>query len=227
MHGSAGGAFASRTTEEFGPTYLELLYENWFEIMRSARKAVFVAVLLILSFFLLDPASSATLKLGPLETGNVAAVQVLLPAITSFLLFEAIDLSITAVYYRAASMAVIRKLYPSIWKHDFELFLEPPTSFAWGGGANFNRAHQIEGKLATLLKASSLATMVFAWLGAVVFLVYAYVTLIQNGDVNWVPLGASVLFTLFNLVRATLHFAVLVEDVAPGRTDEEGSKSGD
>src|SRR5689334_12014020 len=121
MQQKAKWAFEDDRARDFGEKYLELLYSNWFEIMRSARRAVFLAVLLILSFFLLDPAKTSTLELGPLKTSNVAAVLVLLPAIISFLLFEAIDLTLSGVQYREAGEAVLQELYPTVYDNDFEM----------------------------------------------------------------------------------------------------------
>lgn len=208
----ADRAFDDPSTHEFGEKYLELLHGNWSEIMRSARRAVFLAVLLVLSFFLLDPAKTATIKLGPLETSNIAAVLVLLPAIISFLLFEAIDLTLASIYYREAVEATLKKLYPKVYDNQLGLFLEPaPTFFAWGGGSNLT-LQKDAGKLSRILENAASAALFITWGAALVFFGYAYLTLFEHSDVHLAVLIASLLFTLFNVMRATLQISILANE---------------
>lgn len=209
MKKKAAQAFEAQASREFGEKYLELLHTNWAEIMRLARRAVFFAILLALSFFLLDPASTTTIKLGLVETSNVAAVLVLLPAIISFLLFEAIDSTLTAIYYREAMEATLQKLYPKIYDNDLELFLEPaPAFFAWGGGSNL-ALQRGTGRRYKVLEGAAGAALFTTWGAALAFLGYAYLTLLENGDVNLVVFIASLAFTLFNVVRAGIQLWIL------------------
>jgi hypothetical protein len=217
MRERADAAFGAEPTQAFSEKYLDMLYANWFETMRAARRALLLATLLALAFFLLEHAKTGTIKIGPLETHNIVSVLTLIPAIASFLIFEALNLTFSAVYFREASGAVFHKLHPKIYENDLEVLLEPTSTFAWGMGSNvieyfFDGSHrlvQAHEKLTT-------AAIVTTWIAAIAFFVYAYVTLFEGHHGSYILLIASLLFTIFNLLRAILQALVVNEAMDDG-----------
>lgn len=209
VQGKVEDAFQGTTRDEFGQKYLELLYGNWSEMARTLRRTVLLSVLMVISFLLLDHAKSAELAVGPLKTDNVAAVLTVLPAATSFFLFEAIDLTLAGSYYRDVANAVIKNLYPSVYKNHLQLLLMPGTTFAWGAGFEANLAPRGSGKIAIARIAMGLVVILAVVVSMLVFLAYAYIRLYGNDHTNFLAVSASLIFAVFNVTRAGLH---VVED---------------
>jgi hypothetical protein len=201
-------AFDPATLSQFGQKYLELVYANWFETVRTLRRTVLLCIAAVLSFLLLDN-SSGELNLGLIKTSDASAASTLLPAVTSFLLFEAIDLTVASFYYQDITAALMRKLYPSIYRNDLELLLAPPASFAWGAGTaeSLSPPPQGTGKLDGVREWTGGLLVAAVILGVIGFLVYAYLSLYGSDQTNFFVVTASLAFTLFNVLRGGIQIA--------------------
>jgi hypothetical protein len=204
--------FPKDIADEFGQKYLEMLYANWSEMVRTLRRTILFSVVLMTGFLLLDHAKAAEIALGPLKTTNIAAVLTLIPAVTSFLLFEAIDLTIAGGYYGDAASALMKKLYPSVYENDLEMLLEPTTTFAWGIGFTAGIMPRPEGKLGKFRAGTALG-IAFAVVGGVLaFLVYAYAVLYGSSHANVFAVTASLVFAAFNVARACIEIFVALAE---------------
>jgi len=197
-------AFDSATLTGFGLKYLELLYGNWADMMRALRRTILLAVILVASFLLLSDAKSASFTIGPLKTSNIAAVLTLIPAITSFLTFEAIDLTLSGAYYREVSSALWERLYRPIFENNLEVLLEPMTTFAWGMGTSMGLSSQKSKRIESLVDASGIAMAVVTVLGILAFLVYAYWRLYEHSHTSWIVVTGSLAFAIFTAIRSSL-----------------------
>ena len=208
-------AFDPATLEQVGQKYLELASANWFETVRTLRRTVLLCIATVLSFLLLDN-SGGELNLGLLKTNNASAASTLLPAVTSFLLFEAIDLTVTSFYYEDVMSALMEKLYPSLYRNDLELLLTPPASFAWGAGTRESLSPPSRGtdKLDQFREWIGRVVTTAIVLGVLGFLVYAYLSLYGNEQTNFFVVTASLVFTAFNLLRCGIQVVDSWQDFA-------------
>jgi hypothetical protein len=198
-------AFDEKVSDEFGLKYLELIYANWSDAVRTLRRTVLLALFLAVGFILLNHAKGAEVMLGPLKVADLGAILVLIPAVTSYLLFEAIDLTIADGLYKEAASALVKKLYGPVYDNNLELLLEPTTGFAWGAGSTTSLAPNRPGRIGTALEWIEALVVGGIVLSVIGFLIYAYANLYGSGHANVIAISASLLFAIFNLVRAGLE----------------------
>lgn len=200
-------AFDEETLNAFGEKFLEILYGNWSETVRILRRTVLLGILAIFTFVLMCDSQNGELTIGLLKTNDFTPVLVILPALVSFILFEAIDLTLTNFYYQDLASALMEKLHPKIYEHDLELALAPPTSFAWGAGTADTILPASPGRMGRLYDAIAGLLLVGAVLGVLAFLVYAYVNLYRT-DASWIAVSISLVFALFNCARTALRIKI-------------------
>lgn len=212
VHQAVEEAFDDDTRQAFGDKYLELVYANWADAVRTLRRRVLLLVLAALAFLILNHAHAAEIEIGPLRVDNISAILILLPAAVSFLLFEGLDLLIADHYYKEAASASMKMMYPSIYKNNLELLLEPTTGFALGVGSTSDLKPNLSGPIATLRDLFELAMMLGLLSGAIGFIVYAYWSLFGNEHAATFAVVLSLLVSVFNLARGTLSLVAAWPD---------------
>lgn len=205
--------FDEETCKAFGDKYLELVYANWSEAVRALRRTVFLLVITAVGFVILEGTHSGQIDLGPIRVDNVWAVLTLIPILTSFLIFEALDLTIADHYYKEAASAAIKSIHPSIHQHRLHFFLEPATGFAIGMGSMASLKPKSPGRLGRARENFEMVTVLGLLFGAIAFIAYAFVSLYESDHTSWVAVSFSLLVSAFNLTRAGLSLAAAVPDI--------------
>jgi hypothetical protein len=213
VHKSAEEAFDAETKAAFGDTYLQLIYSNWSDSVRTLRRTVLMLVLVVVGFLVLNNAESGAVELGPLRVDNLSAVLTLIPAVASYLLFEVVDLVIADHYYKEAASAPMKMIHPSIYAHDLELFLEPATGFAMGAGPTTSLKPNSSGTLPELREFCEMIVIAALIFGVLGFVGFAFLDLYGNDHTSTLAVSASLLFSFFNLVRAGLALAIAWPDM--------------
>jgi hypothetical protein len=200
-------AFGGAARAEFGQKYLELLYANWYEVARNVRRMAGLFVGVGVGFLLLVHAKNAQVTLGPLKLTNVAAVQTVLPAVASFLLYEFVAFAVASATYAEAAGSLIHDLYPPVFENDLEILLAPSTSHIWEeSNWRFLRTRRASGKPARGLDVMAKASVLVLLLGGLLFLAYAYYELYRNSHANVAAVSLSVAFAVWNVVRSLLEY---------------------
>jgi hypothetical protein len=206
-------AFDEKTREAFGDKYLELIYVNWSEAVRSLRRTFLLLVVTVVTFLILEQTHSGTIDLGPFQVDDFAAVLTLIPVMSSFLIFEGIDLAIADHYYKEAASATMKAMHPSIYENKLQLLLEPTTSFALGMGSVSSLKPKSPGRLGQLREDFEMLTVIGLLLGALGFIVYAFASLYTSNQTSWPAVTISLCLSLFNLARGALALATAMPDI--------------
>lgn len=203
-------AFEGEVREEFGVRYLEMLRENWSELVKTLRRTVLLLVALVVAFFLFDHEKTGELTVGPFHTANISALLTLIPAAVSFLLFEAVDLVRASSYYEHVARALIKSLYPSLHEKRLDSPLWPVASFAvgLGFGGLMPRRNKVRSGFLLMMSGMVMLSIVAA---VFVFLVYSYFSLYANDGANLIAVSVSLTFVLFNVFRTAF---TVVDDLA-------------
>ncbi len=213
LHRAVEDAFDDDTREAFGDKYLELVYANWANTVRTLRRTVLFLVLAVMTFLILNHAHAAEIEVGPLRVDNISAILIILPAAASFLLFEAVDLLLADHYYKEAASASMKVMHPSVYENDLELLLEPTTGFAVGVGSTSDLKPERPGAVANLRGLFEVVMMLGLLIGAIGFILYAYWSLFNNDHAATLAVVAGLTVSLFNLIRLGLSMAAAWPDI--------------
>jgi len=198
-------AFGDDASPDFAQKYLEWVLTNSREIQASLRRTGTLLVSLVALFLLLIGAKHAQVTLGPLKLSETSSVLALLPAMASYLLVDMLTLLSMSNRYGDLRICVFRHLHAKAAAQGLGSALSPPVPSLWGHApmldlTNAPRNTRIKNVLENMATAVGLAIVV----GAVLFMLYAYVRLFELHGVSEPLLWASLCFAAFNLLRAVL-----------------------
>ncbi len=200
--------FDESTAATFGEQYFNALLISWREVNQSLRRTTLFLVVLIVGFVLLKDAKAAQFTLGPLRLTNVSAVLTLIPVLVGLLAYEFVALVAAQSTYRKVLGELLRVLHRSVYEHDLEYMLAPPTVMLFGniGGTWESLRATAPRRSRAFLDRTGTGIAVTLLLGGPAFLIYAYAYLYSDRHANSfaVSLGLAVAVLFFARAAALM-----------------------
>ena len=117
--------------------YSAKVYQAWKEISASLGRSALLVFLLIAIFELLvyQP-TAAAISVGAFTLSNAPTVQISLPTIVAFVLYDGYRMSVRWLYLQSAYMTLTRMLTPAQAGNSIDLLIRPNLPSLWGIGAS-------------------------------------------------------------------------------------------
>ena len=184
--------------------YSQSLYEVWKSISVSLnRTAVLIFLLMALFELLAYQRTPIVISIGTFTLSNVPIIQITLPTVVAFLVFDGSRLTARFLRLELAYMELMRIYAPKLQENGLELLLEPNLPSLWGVGAlSFESTGNFSDRF--MRKVNQTVLYILTYAVPVAFECQAYYRLIQKfGYYNiflWINLIITMLFVVFAAV---------------------------
>jgi hypothetical protein len=189
--------------------YEERVFSSWKDVSSSLNKSVFLILGLIALFELLTyQNSSHDLAIGSFSFANSSMVQVFLPTIVAYAIYDGCRLTLRWMDLQAAYLAISERDSAAISDNDLDLLIAPVLPAFWAVGKRLSAQNADRGEKFILPMTILLAwvTMIVAPLG---FEFQAYYHLYNKfGPHNillWINAGITTLFLFTAVTYITLR----------------------
>jgi hypothetical protein len=189
--------------------YEERVFSSWKDVSSSLSKSVFLILGLIALFELLTyQNTSHDLTIGSFSFANSSMVQVFLPTIVAYAIYDGCRLTLRWMDLQAAYLAISERDSAAISDNDLDLLIAPVLPAFWAVGKRLSAQNADRGEKFILPMTISLAsvTMIIAPLG---FEFQAYYHLYNKFGAHnfllWINVGITALFLVFAVTYMILR----------------------
>lgn len=178
--------------------YSQSVYAIWKNISASLSRAATLIFLLMALFELLVYQRTPTaISIGTLTLANAPIIQIALPTVIAFLIYDGSRLTGRWLRLEAIYMELVRIYAPKLSRNGLDLLLEPSLPSLWGVGAlSFERTGNLSDSFMHQVNRTVSYTMILAI--PVAFECQAYYRLIQKFGYHniflWINLVITILF---------------------------------
>lgn len=127
-------AFKDAATEDV-EKYQALLFDSWQNISKSLNKIVVLIFVLAAASELLIYQPASKLAIGSFTFTNTSSVQILIPAIVTYIVYDGYLLTMRWVDHKNAYIAITKEFTPKIYENDLDLLIRPPLPALWNIGS--------------------------------------------------------------------------------------------
>jgi hypothetical protein len=138
-------AFADDGSDAALKEYGERVFESWKDVSSSLRKSATLTFILIALFELLIYQNSHTFTIGSFSFANASVIQIALPAVIAYVLFDGYLLSARWEDLQTAYSAITEKRSPKAYANDLELFVRPSLPAFWAIAQTGNSENRTRG----------------------------------------------------------------------------------
>jgi len=187
--------------------YGERIFSSWKDVSSSLSRSVVLILGLIALFELLAyQNSSHDFTIGPLSFTNTSTVQVFLPTIIAYVIYDGCHLTIRWMDLQAAYAAIIEKSYPAISENDLDLLVAPVLPAFWAVGRRLSAQNSDRAERFILPVKVSLAAITAIVLSG--FEIQAYCHLFDRFGLRdillWANTGVTILFLSCTIIYVAL-----------------------
>jgi hypothetical protein len=115
--------------------YSDKVYSTWVDTTSTLRRnAVFIFLVAAVFELLVYQKTSSTITFGAISVANSSIVQIALPAVLAFLVYDEIRLTTRWFDLEAAYYALIKKAMPKVDENDLDMLIKPVLPAFWAFG---------------------------------------------------------------------------------------------
>jgi len=198
--------------------YSEKVYAAWKDVSASLSRSALLIFLLIAVFELLVyQRSSTVISIGTFTLANAPLVQIMLPAIVAFVLYDSFRLSVRWIRLQWAYRKLMEIFAQKQYDNDLDVLIAPGLPSLWGIGATGWSARTISTADRFMARVNQIVMLTLLFAVPVAFECQAYYRLIQKFGYNDILLWISLVITGL-LGACTAIYVWLVNEVFPART---------
>jgi hypothetical protein len=186
--------------------YSEKVYASWRDVSASLGRSALLVFLLITVFELLVyQRTSTVISIGTLTLVNSSVVQIALPAVIAFVLYDGYRLSVRWLRLQWAYRKLIEIVAPKQSDNDLDIFIAPSTPSLWGIGAMVWSAGMANAADRFMFYVNRTIMYVMMFAIPIAFECQAYYRLIQKFGYTSILLWISLVITTLFLACTAIY----------------------